>query len=51
MNKSEWISVSELAMRLGVSKQTVYNRIRENLYETQTFRRGKMSGILVKVGE
>ena len=42
-----WVSVSEMAKMQGVSKQTIYNRIREGLYETQTFQRGKMNGILI----
>lgn len=45
----EWVSVSELARRIGKTKQTIYNYIRQNLYETMVFRRGKMTGILVKV--
>lgn len=45
----EWVSVSELARRIGKTKQTIYNYIRQNLYETMEFRRGKMIGILVKV--
>lgn len=45
----EWVSVSELAKRIGKTKQTIYNYIRQNLYETMVFRRGKMTGILVKV--
>lgn len=45
----EWVSVSELARRIGKTKQTVYNYIKQNLYETMEFRRGKMIGILVKV--
>lgn len=44
----EWISVSELATRIGKTKQTVYNKIRAGLYDTKTFSRGKMRGILVK---
>ena len=47
----EWVSVSELARRIGKTKQTVYNYIRQNLYETMEFRRGKMIGILVKVSK
>ena len=43
----EWVSVSEMAKMQGVSKQTIYNRIREGLYETHTFKRGKMNGILI----
>ena len=45
--KQEWVSVSQMARMQGVSKQTIYNRIKEGLYETQTFQRGKMSGILI----
>ena len=50
MNKEldNWISVSQLASILGISSQQVYNRIKAGLYETQTFKRGKMKGILVK---
>lgn len=44
----EWVSVSELAQRLGVSDQTIYNHIKEGLYETMEFQRGTMKGILVK---
>lgn len=46
-NKNKWVSVSQMARMQGVSKQTIYNRIHEGLYETQTFQRGKMNGILV----
>lgn len=45
----EWVSVSELARRIGKTKQTIYNYIRKNLYETMEFQRGKMKGILVQV--
>lgn len=44
----EWISVSELALRIGKSKQTAYNLIEKGVYETKTFSRGKMNGYLVK---
>ena len=44
----EWVSVSDLAKRLGVSDQTVYNHIKDGLYETMEFQRGTMKGILVK---
>lgn len=44
----EWISVSELARRIGKSKQTAYNLIEKGVYETKTFSRGKMNGYLVK---
>lgn len=50
MNKQDkWLSVSEFASLLGVSSQTIYNRIARGSYETQEFRRGKMRGILVRV--
>lgn len=45
----EWVSVSELARRIGKTKQTVYNYIRQWLYSTMEFQRGKMKGILVQV--
>lgn len=45
----EWISISTLAKRLGISGQTVRNRIKEGLYETMQFKRGGMNGILIKV--
>lgn len=45
----EWVSVSEMARLKGVSKQTIYNRVKEGLYETQTFQRGKMNGILIRL--
>ena len=49
MQTNEWVSVSTMAKRLNVSKQTIYNRIRKGDFETQTFERGtKMIGILVK---
>lgn len=48
-NKFEWISVSELAKRLGKTTQTVYNLIKDGKYETVEFKRGKMRGYLVKV--
>lgn len=43
------MSVSGFAKTIGVSKQTVYNRIKDGVYETKEFSRGKMKGILVKV--
>lgn len=48
MTETEWVSVSTMAKRAGVSSQTIRNRIREGLYETQTFERGTMKGILVR---
>ena len=44
----EWISISELAELLNVTKQTIYNRVKSGLYETKQFKRGKMIGILIK---
>lgn len=43
----EWISVSECAELLNVTKQTIYNRVKSGLYETKQFKRGKMIGILI----
>jgi len=45
----EWVSVSEVAEREGVTAQTIYLRVRCGLYETMKFKRGKMNGILIKV--
>lgn len=44
----EWISVSELAENLGVTNQTIYNRVKAHLYEAKKFKRGKMVGWLVR---
>jgi predicted DNA-binding protein YlxM (UPF0122 family) len=43
----EWISVSQLAVQLNVSKQTIYNKIRQGAYQTKEFTRGSMRGLLV----
>ena len=48
-NNYEWVSVSTLAKRLGLSMQMVYNKINAGLYETKTFERGNMKGYLIKV--
>ena len=48
MEEDVWMSVSGFAKTIGVSKQTVYNRIKEGIYETKEFSGGKMKGILVK---
>lgn len=49
-NGFELMSVSSLAKRLGVSSQTIYNRIAQGLYDTVEFKRGsKMRGFLIKV--
>lgn len=47
-NNAEWLSVSEVAKRENVSVQTIYNRIRDDLYETMEFTRGKLRGLLIK---
>lgn len=47
-SNNEWISVSELAKHLNTSKQTIYNRIRKGVYETQSFQRGAYKGFLIK---
>lgn len=44
----EWISVSELAKRIGRTNQTAYNQVKAGLWETREFTRGSMKGILVK---
>lgn len=45
----EWISVSECAELLNVTKQTVYNKIKQGIYPTKVFNRGSMRGLLVCV--
>lgn len=45
----EWVSVSELADRLGTTKQTIYNHIKQGYYPTKEFKRGKMRGLLCGV--
>ena len=47
MPKEEWISVSELAKRMNVTSQTIYNRISKGDLKTKEFTRGKMRGLLV----
>ena len=44
----EWISPSEMAKRVGVSVQTIYNRVHNDEYETMRFARGEYCGILIK---
>ena len=44
----EWVSVSELAELLNVSTQTIYNRVKKQMYEIKKFKRGKMIGVLIK---
>ena len=43
----EWISVSELAKRIGKTNQTAYNQVKAGIWESLTFKRGSMVGILV----
>lgn len=47
-SNAEWYSVSELAEKLHVSTQTIYNRIKKGEYETQPFKRGMYNGFLIK---
>lgn len=47
-SNAEWYSVSELAEKLHVSTQTIYNRIKKGEYETQPFKRGMYKGFLIK---
>lgn len=47
-NDYDWVSVSEYAKRIGKSKQTVYNMVKEQRLESKTFRRGSMIGLLIK---
>lgn len=47
-NGYDWVSVSEYAKRIGKSKQTVYNMVKEQRLESKTFRRGSMIGLLIK---
>lgn len=48
---TEWISISTLAERLGVTKQTVYNRVKQGMYPTKEFKRGTMRGVLIQVAK
>ena len=45
----DWISVSEMAKRLGCTKQTCYNHIKAGRYKIKEFVRGSMRGVLVCV--
>lgn len=47
----DYVSVSTIAKITGKTKQAIYNRIRCGKYETKTFDRGSMVGLLVKVPE
>ena len=49
--RKELVSVSDLAKRLGVTTQTIYNRVRSGQYKTQPFNRGKYKGYLVIYNE
>lgn len=48
---TEWISISTLAERLGVTKQTIYNHVKQGMYPTKEFKRGTMRGVLVQVAK
>ena len=48
MGEYELLSVSEVAKLEKVTSQQIYYRIKEGIYETVNFNRGKMRGILVK---
>ena len=50
-NEYEWVSISTMAKRLGVSGQTIRNRIKEGFYETLNFQRGAMNGILIRTAK
>lgn len=45
----EWISASEYAARFGVSKQTVYNKIKSEELVARPFKRGLYNGYIVRV--
>lgn len=44
----EMLSVSDVAKRLGKTPQTIYNQIKQGLWDTIEYKRGKYKGILVK---
>lgn len=46
-NSKNLISVSSLSVKLGVSTQTIYNRVRSGRYKAHKFQRGKLSGMLI----
>lgn len=45
----EWISVRELANRLGLTIQQVYDKIKEGKYESINYQHGSTNEYLVKV--
>jgi len=47
-NQEKWVSVSTLAKRLGCTKQTIYNHLKQGKYEYKASERGSMRGMLVK---
>jgi len=49
INNEEWVSVSEMAQRMGVTKQTIYNYVKEQRFPTKEFTRGSMRGLLIRV--
>lgn len=50
-NEYEWVSISTMAKRMGVSGQTIRNRIKEGFFDTLNFERGAMKGILIRVSK
>lgn len=47
-NEYELISVQDLAKRLNVTKQTIYNQIHCGMWDTHEYQRGKYKGFLIK---
>ena len=45
--KETGMSRYELAKRIGKTNQTAYNQVKAGLWESRTFKRGSMVGILV----
>ena len=45
----KWISVSQMADQLNVTKQTVYNKIKQGIIPSREFTRGSMRGLLVRM--
>lgn len=44
----DMLSVSDVAKRLGKTPQTIYNQIKQGLWDTIEYNRGKYKGILIK---
>ena len=51
LNINECVSVSDLAKQLGVSKQTIYNKIKRGELAAQRFGRGQYNGYLISKNE